>query len=178
MSYVEFGNGGLHQHVIYIHLHRHSYFLLEHPVYQPLISSSRILEPKGHHTIVIGSLPCNERGLFLVIWIHADLVVAGESIHETEEFMAGCGIYDEVDSRQRETILWACSVDVGEVNAESPLSVLFFGEYNVGQPFRIFHIFNCPCLEEFADLLVDRFLPFWCKSPSLLLDWLGGWANV
>ena len=125
MSYVEFGSGGLYQHVIYIHLHGRSYLLLEHHVYQPLISSSRILEPKGHHTIAIGSLPCDERGLFLVIWIHADLVVARESIHKTEEFMAGCCIYDEVDSRQRETILWACSVEVGEVNAESPLTVRF-----------------------------------------------------
>ena len=46
--------------------------------------------------IAIGSLPCDEQGLFLVIWIHVDLVIAGESIHKTEEFMAGCGIYDEV----------------------------------------------------------------------------------
>ena len=74
--------------------------------------------------------------------------------------MAGCCIYDEVDSRQRETILWACSVDISEVDAESPLVVRFFDEYNVGQPFRIFHLSDCPCLEEFVDLLVDRFLPF------------------
>ena len=138
MSYMEFDSGGLYQHVIYVHLHGRSYLLLGHPVYQPLISSSRILEPEGHHTIAIGSLPCDEQGIFLVIWIHADLVVAGECIHETEEFMAGCCIYDDVDSRQRETILWACSVEVSEVDAESPLTVHFFDEYSVGQPFRIF----------------------------------------
>ena len=82
--------------------------------------------------IAIGSLPCDERGLFLVIWVHADLVVAEESIHETEEFMAGCDIYDEVDSWQRETILWACSVDISEVDAETPFVVHFFDEYNIG----------------------------------------------
>ena len=70
--------------------------------------------------------------------------------------MVGCGIYDEVDSRQRETILWACSVDFSEVDAESPLAVCFFDEYDVGQPFRIFHLSDWPCLEEFVDLLVDR----------------------
>ena len=73
--------------------------------------------------------------------------------------MAGCGVYDKVDSRQRETIFWACFVDVSEVDAEPPLSVFFFDEYDVGQPFRIFHLSDYPCLEEFADLLVDRFLP-------------------
>ena len=92
--------------------------------------------------------------------------------------MAGCGIYDEVDSRQRETIFWACSVDVSEVDAESPLAVYFFYEYNVGQPLRIFHLSNCPCLEEFADHLVDRFLPFWREAPSLLFDWLERWIGV
>ena len=92
--------------------------------------------------------------------------------------MADCGIYDEVDSRQRETILWACSVDVSEVDAESPLVVCFFDEYDVGQPFRIFHLSDCPCLEEFVDFLIDRFLPFWCEAPSLLLDWLEGWTDV
>ena len=92
--------------------------------------------------------------------------------------MAGCGIYDEVDSRQRETILWACSVDVSEVDAESPLAVCFFDEYDVGQPFRIFHLSDCPCLEEFVDFLIDRFLPFWREAPSLLLEWLEGWTDV
>ena len=92
--------------------------------------------------------------------------------------MAGYGIYDEVDSRQRETIFWACFVDVSEVDAESPLVVRFFDEYDIGQPFGIFHLSDFPCLEEFADLLVDCFLPFWREAPSLLLDWLEGWVDV
>ena len=45
--------------------------------------------------------------------------------------MACCGVHDEVDSWQRETILWACFVDVGEVDTESPLAVYFFDEYYV-----------------------------------------------
>ena len=92
--------------------------------------------------------------------------------------MAGCGKYDEVDSRQRETFFWACSVDVSEVDAESPLVVRLFDQYDVGQPLRVFHFSDCSCLEEFADLLVDRFLPFWPEAPPLLLDWLKGRADI
>ena len=114
----------------------------------------------------------------MVVGIHADLVVAGESIHETEEFMAGCGIYYEVDSWQRETIFWACSVDVSEVDAESPLAVRFFEEYDVGQPFRVLHLSDCLCLEELADLLVDCFLSFWSEAPSFLLDWFERWTDI
>ena len=165
MSYVELGSGGFYQHVVYVHLHGCSYLLLEHPVHQPLIGSSCVLEPKRHHTITIGSLRCDERGLFLIIWVHADLIVDGEGIHETEEFLAGCGIYDEVDSRQRETVLWARSVDVSEVDAESPLSVCFFDKYNVGQPFRIFHPSDYSRLEEFATSSLIAF----CLSGAKLL---------
>ena len=40
--------------------------------------------------------------------------------------MVGSGIHDEVDLWQRETVFLACSVDVSEVDAESPLAVRFF----------------------------------------------------
>ena len=114
----------------------------------------------------------------MVAGIHADLVVAEESIHETEEFMAGCGIYNEVDPWQRETIFWACSVDVSEVDAESPLAVCFFNEYDDGQPFKILYFYDRPCLEELADLLVDCFLSFQSEAPSFLLDWFERWTDV
>ena len=91
--------------------------------------------------------------------------------------MAGYGIY-EVDPWQRETIFWACSVDISEVDAESPFVVRFFDEYDVGQPFRVLHLSDCPCLEELADLLIDRFLSFWSENPSFLLDWFEGWTDV
>ena len=74
--------------------------------------------------------------------------------------MAGSGIHDEVDSRQRETLFWACFVDVNKVDVESALAIHFFDKYDVGQPFRIFHLSYCSYLEEFADLLVDRFFAF------------------
>ena len=92
--------------------------------------------------------------------------------------MASSGIYNEVDSRQRETVLWARFVDVSEVNAESPLAVCFFDKYDVGQPLWVLHLPDHSCLEEFADLLVNGFLSFWREAPPLLFDWLEGWADV
>ena len=86
--------------------------------------------------------------------------------------MAGCGIYDEVDPRQRETVLWACFVNVSEVDTKSPLAVCFLDKHNVGQPFRIFYLSDCSRLEEFTDLLVDRFLSFCREAPLLCLTGL------
>ena len=46
------------------------------------------------------------------------------------------------------------------------LSFAFFDEYDVGQPFRVLHFSDRPCLEEFADLLINR---FFCLSGAKLL---------
>ena len=99
MSYVELSSSLFYQHVIYIYLHRCPYFLLEHPVHQPMVGSSCVFQSERHYPVAIGPLPYNERGLLLVVGVHADLVVIGESIHKAEEFMAGCGVYYKVDPR-------------------------------------------------------------------------------
>ena len=175
---MELGCGGFYQHVIYVHLHSCAYLLLKHPVHQPLIGGSCILKSEQHHAVTIGSLRCNERGIFLVIRVHTDLVVAGEGVHKTEESVACCGVHDEVDPRQREDVLWACFVDVSEVDTESPLAICFFDEYDVSQPLRILHLPDRSFLEEFADLLVYGFLSFWREAPPLLLDRFEGRASV
>ena len=92
--------------------------------------------------------------------------------------MAGCGIYDEVDPRQREIVFWACFVDVSEVDTESPFAIFFFDKCDVSQLLRILHLPDRSCLEEFADFLVDGFLSFWHEIPHLLLDRIKGWADV
>ena len=58
------------------------------------------------------------------------------------------------------------------------LPFAFFDEYDVGQPFRVLHFSDRPCLEELADLLINRFLSFWSEAPSFLLNWFEGWTDV
>ena len=66
---------------------------------------------------------------------------------------------------QRKAIFWACSIDVSEVDAKLPLAVFFFDEHDVGQPFWVLHLSDCPCLEEFSDLSLIAF----CLSGAKLL---------
>ena len=114
----------------------------------------------------------------MVIGVHADLVVTGKCIHKIEKFVARGGVHDEVDPWQREAVLRACFIYVSEVDTESPLAVCFFDEYNISQLLRIFHLSDCSCLEELADLLVDGFLSFWCEAPALLLNRFEEWVGV
>ena len=92
--------------------------------------------------------------------------------------MACRSVHDEVDPWQREVVLWARFVYVSEVDTESPLAIFFFDEYNVSQPLRILDLPDRSCLEEFANLLIDGFLPFWREAPSLLLDQFKGRFGV
>ena len=77
-----------------------------------------------------------------------------------------------------EAIFWAGPVDICEIDAKPPLIVCFFDENNVGQPLRIFYLFDCVCLEELVDLFINRPLSFWGKISSLLLDRFKGWTDV
>ena len=92
--------------------------------------------------------------------------------------MACCGVHDEVDPWQREAVLWACFVYISKVDAESPLAIFFFDEYDVSQPLRILYLPDRSCLEKFVDLLIDGFLPLWREAPSLLFDQFEGRAGV
>ena len=92
--------------------------------------------------------------------------------------MTCCGVHDEVDPWQREVVLWACFIDVGEVDTELPPTICFFDKYYVSQPLGILHLLDRSCLKEFADLLIDGFLSFWHEAPPLLLDRFEGRAGV
>ena len=60
---------------------------------------SCVLQSVGHYLIAVGSLPNDECGLLLVAEIHTDMIVAREGVHETEEFVASCGVHYEVNPR-------------------------------------------------------------------------------
>ena len=70
-------------------------------------------------------------------------------------------------------IFRAGSVHVSEVNAKSPLAIRRLDEDNVSQLVRIIYFSDSSGLEEFADLLVDRLLPFWGET-LFLFDGLEG----
>ena len=88
--------------------------------------------------------------------------------------MIGCGVHYEVNLRYREAIFMAGPVDICEIDAKSSFAICFFDENNVDQPLGIFYLLDCICLEELADLFINRLLPFWGEAPSFLLDRLEG----
>ena len=86
--------------------------------------------------------------------------------------MSSRGVDKLIEVRQRERVLWTRLVEVREINADSPFSVLFSDYDNVGQPFWILDLTNEPHAEQTFDFLVDDCIAFESKLPPLLSDGL------
>ena len=69
--------------------------------------------------------------LFFVGRGHGDLVVFGEGIQEGEHSLSGGGVYNLVYLWQRETVFWACIVEVGVIDAHPPFAFLFGDHYYI-----------------------------------------------
>lgn len=70
------------QHVVNIYLYGFADLMGEHRVYKALICSSGVLEPKGHHFLIIKTSIGDERAMFVVWFIYGYLVIFRERVHE------------------------------------------------------------------------------------------------
>ena len=92
--------------------------------------------------------------------------------------MVSSGVQYEVDSGHVKAIFQASPVNIGKVNAESPFAICLLDENHISQPVGIIYFSDSSGLEEFADLFVDRLLPFWGKTSSSLFDGFEGGDNI
>ena len=95
-----------------------------------------------------------------------------ENVQKTHPLVPIGGIYQLIDLRHRKRVLWACSVQVSEVHANSPLAVLLFYHYGICKPLRKENLLYCASLLQPPNLLPNSFDMLFSQSPWLLL--LGG----
>mgnify|MGYP007088692176 CR=1 FL=1 len=74
----------LYKHVVHVYLNIPPNLLDEHLVHKPLIHRPCILLLEWHDLLVKKPLARDERSLLLVSLVQLDMVVAGESVHETQ----------------------------------------------------------------------------------------------
>ena len=98
-------------------------------------------------------------------WVHFDMIITRESIHEAEELVASSDVHYEVNPGQGKVIFRASPVNIGKVNAKSPFAICLLDENHISQPVGIIYFSDSSGLEEFADLFVKAF----CLSGVKLL---------
>ena len=72
----------LDEHVIHIGLHCVTNLFPDHLVDKMLVGCSGILETEQHDLIIVEPAVCNEGSVFLIGYMHRDLVVPRISLHE------------------------------------------------------------------------------------------------
>ena len=73
----------------------------------------------------------DERRLDLVFFLEGDLVIAGVTIKEGEQFVAGGGVYNLIYPRQTEGAFRAVFVKISVINTHSPFFILFLNKNRV-----------------------------------------------
>ena len=64
-----------------------------------MIGRPGVLESKGHGGVIVRTEGHNERHLDLIFFLERDLVIAGVTVEEGEQFIAGGGVYNLVYPR-------------------------------------------------------------------------------
>jgi hypothetical protein len=66
--------------------------------------------------------------------VNLNLVIARESIHEGESFMAGAIVDNLIDERRWEVVFGTCIVEIAKIGANADRSLVFVDGYRVGNP--------------------------------------------
>lgn len=96
MAYLVFG---FDKHIINVYLYVDPDLICEHPVNQPLVSGSSVLQPKRHHIVTIQALVSYKARVLLVGRMHRDLIVPRVGIHEGHCLVPSCHVHQLVDTR-------------------------------------------------------------------------------
>ena len=93
------GSLGLDDHIIDVCFDVVAYLLIEAHLDGPLVGHLGIFESEVHGGIAIHTKRHDERRLDLVVFLEGYLVIAGVTIEEGEQFVAGGGVYNLIYPR-------------------------------------------------------------------------------
>ena len=116
----------LYHHVIYIHLNILTHLGFEHLSHHPLICRFSIFQAERHHLVMVIPNGSDKRRFLLIVKSQWYLMVALESIKETHSRMTYRCVHQLIYPRKGERIFRTGFVQVCEVYAYPPLSVLHF----------------------------------------------------
>jgi hypothetical protein len=104
-----------------------------------------------------GSKGCNEAGFFLILLRHPTLVISREAIQQRHNRSFSRRVHNLVHSWQCIVVFWCGLVEISEIDAHSPLAVLFLDRHRVGQPFGIHDFADDGGVKQPLNLLLDSY---------------------
>ena len=80
---------------------------------------------------MVGASVCSEGGMFPIRWVHQNLVIPRESIHETEHLVTGRGVDQQIYTGEGIAFFGASSVEGGVVDTKAPFTVVLTDQDHV-----------------------------------------------
>ena len=114
-------------------------------MHQPLEGCSGVAQPEGHAGVAVHPAWGEERRFLHILHDHVDLVVAVKGIQEAQQVAFGGGVDNLVNAREREGILRAGHVEVGEVDTHALLPSFLGDDDGVRQPLWVPRLSDDPC---------------------------------
>ena len=146
--------------------------------HQSLISGASVFEFERHDFVVIKIVWRYEGCLLFVGWGHGDLVVFGEGVQEEDHPLPSGGVHNLVYLWQRETVFWACIIEVGVIDAHLSFAFLFGHHHYICQPVRVIHLYDESGFQQLVNLIPDNLLPIRVKTSNPLPDGPCCWKDV
>jgi len=72
----------LHSNIVDLAIYGFAYMLVKDCVNGTLICWAHILQTEGHHCVTVDSQWCSDGWMPLILWIHLDLIISWEAVHE------------------------------------------------------------------------------------------------
>ena len=143
-----------------------------------VISGASVFEFERHDFVAIKTLWRYEDCFFFVGRGHGDLVVFEESVQEGEHPLPSSGIHNLLYPWQRETVFWACIIEVGVIDAHPSFTFLFGYHHYICQPVQVLHFSDESGFQQLVNLIPDNLLPIRVKTSNPLSDGSCCWQEV
>ena len=119
----------------------------------------------------------NKCCFLLILRYYPDLIIIEEGIYKGEELMSWSCIHQLIDPRQRIAVLGIDFIQVGEVDAHTPLFIYLLDQDNVHQPVWIHYFSNKASLDQLVHLLGYSLLALRGETSLLLFQWTISWVH-
>ena len=105
-------------------------------------------------------------------------MVSREGVQEGEHPLPSSGIHNLIYPWQRETVFWACIIEVGVIDAHPPFAFLFGYHFYICQPIRVLHFPDESGFQQLVNLIPENLLSVRVKTFDPLSDGSCCWQDV
>jgi len=121
---------------------------------------------------------CSEGCMFLIFWIHLDLIISWEAVHEGHSPKYASIVNHDIRNWERKPVFGTSNIQIVKVNIDPDLLIFLWDRHDISYPLRLLFFPNEKESYEILDFRFNCLYNLWMQSSLLLFDWFGIQINV